>query len=124
MTIRETKLILDIDAGPEADDVELERLTIQLQKELLELGVESVDFVARKAPENTKPIEYVVLGKLIIAISSSRVLVEVIKLLRDIVKRYDRATIKVKIGLDEITITRKLSKEEIELLDQFVKCHK
>jgi hypothetical protein len=124
MTIRETKLILDIDAGPEADDVELERLTIQLQKELLELGVESVDFVARKAPENAKPIEYVVLGKLIIAISSSRVLVEVIKLLRDIVKRYDRATIKVKIGLDEITITRKLSKEEIELLDQFIKCHK
>lgn len=123
MTIGETKLILDIDAGPEADYLELEQLTFQLQKELMELEVESVDFVTTKAPEHTKPIEYITLGELIIAIASSRVLVEVIKLLRDIVKRYDEATIKVKIGSDEMTIKGELSKTQIELLHQFIKRH-
>ncbi|MDW5552288.1 hypothetical protein [Methanosarcina sp.] len=123
MTSETTQLILNIDAGPKADYTELEQLTIQLNKELLELEVKSVDFVTKKAPEHTKAVEYVVLGKLIIAISSSRVLVEIIKLLRDIVKRYDGATVNVKIDSDEVTVEGKPSKEQMEIIDHFIMRH-
>lgn len=123
MTSEETQLMLNIDAGPDADYTELEQLTIQLHKEFLELGVESVDFVDKKAPEHTKAIEYAELGKLIIVISSSEVLVEVIKLLRDILKRHDEATVNVKIDSDEVTVEGNPSKKQMELIDLFIKRH-
>lgn len=123
MTETKTKLILDIDAGSEADDIELERLASHLYGDILELEVDSIDFATTKAPENTKSVEPMVLGEMIIVLSSSQVLVQLIKLLRDVAQRYRGATVKVKINSDEITIVGNPSKKQKELIDMFMKKH-
>ena len=46
---------LTLDAGPETDDEELEKLTRQLREELLELDVQAVEWMSGAAlPANAK----------------------------------------------------------------------
>jgi hypothetical protein len=59
------RLILNIDLGEEADDDTLDRATRELRSELLELDVNSVDFVkSGESPEGAKSAEAVTIGSL------------------------------------------------------------
>lgn len=58
-----SKIILQIDAGEDADKEELDQLTRQLRNEILEIDVDSVDSVKnREVPKGAKGVDAAVLG--------------------------------------------------------------
>lgn len=62
------KIGLQIDAGEDADDAELDSLTRQLRGEIQELEVESVDLVKGEPPPEGTRGDPVTLGKLAVVI--------------------------------------------------------
>ncbi|WP_121394906.1 effector-associated constant component EACC1 [Actinokineospora cianjurensis] len=71
-----------------ADEAEADGLTRQLRSELLELDVDSVDFDDKRTPpEHSKGMDPGALTTLVVAVSSSPVLVELARALRDWITR-------------------------------------
>ena len=63
---------LIINAGPEADAEEMERLTQQLRAELLELDLESVGLVkAGEAPDKAKVVDPISWGAVFLTLAAS-----------------------------------------------------
>lgn len=84
MKFQEMQIMLNIIAGTGVDEEELENLTRQLRRELLELDIESVDFIRKGiASERTKSGDPIALGQLILTLAASGgVLVTLIKTLQ------------------------------------------
>ena len=67
--VEPVRLIMQIDAGQEADDERLDYLTRQLRNEIQELEIESVELTSGElAPEGTKSGEAIALGELAVTV--------------------------------------------------------
>jgi hypothetical protein len=125
MTDKTARLVLNIDAGAEADVEELEWLTRNLQKELAELDVATVDLVcAGKAPERAKAGDPISWGTLLITLAaSSGVLTMLIKTLQSLLTRNERYSVTLKIGEDKLVLKGITSSERQRLVDAWINRH-
>jgi hypothetical protein len=114
-------LLLEIDAGPEADQEEIERLRIQLQEELAALDVEAVETVAGPAaPDDTKAIDLVAIGTLVVKLGPAALGV-VTKAIEAWASRDARRRITVQMGDGEaITLTGATDAERQRLVDVWI----
>jgi hypothetical protein len=63
------RLILQVDLGQEADEERVDRATRQLRTELMELDIETVDFLkSGESPDGTKSVEAVTIGSLAVVL--------------------------------------------------------
>ena len=123
MTEQKVQLMLNIDAGPETDDEELEQLTRQLRGELLELDVEAVDLVSKgKAPKHAKAGDLIAWGQLLLTLAASGgVFVTLINMLQYWLTRQG-VSIEMDINGNKVKLTSsKSSKEELQrLIDTYI----
>jgi hypothetical protein len=118
-----TQAEVSIEAGPEADDEELARLSRQLRDELLELDVERVDYRRGPAPDGAKSGAAVSLGTLVIALSDSAVLAAAVGVLRAWVRRGSGRKVTVRLGEDKLEIKGTLDEREAGLIAKFLDQH-
>lgn len=125
MTNGPTRLLLSIGAGPGTDDEELEDLTRQLRKELLELEVNAVDHVrGGKAPAGAKG-DPVTLGTLLVTLAASGgVLTTLISTVQSWLTRQERHAVTLEIGGDKLVIASASSGQQQRLIDDFIRHHK
>ena len=123
MTEQKMQLMLNIDAGPETDDEELEQLTRQLREELLELDVEAVDLVSKgKSPKHAKAGDLIAWGQLLLTLAASGgVFVTLINMLQYWLTRQG-VSIEMDINGNKVKLTSsKSSKEELQrLIDTYI----
>lgn len=121
-----TQLLIDLEIGPETDAEGLAESTRQLRSELLELDVESADFVAAgPAPRRAKaglPIDW---GKLILTFAASGgVLTTLINVLQSWISRRRECSIVLEIDGDRLEITGTPTKEQQRLIDLWLSRHR
>jgi hypothetical protein len=122
-----TQLNIEIEPAPDAeiDDMEMERLTRQLQKELEELNVDSVTLVSegQKPPEGSKAIQLAVLGQLLVTFSQAAgVLPSLINMLQS---RFvsKECSIRMVIGEDELELKDVPDENAKRILDAWLDRH-
>ena len=100
-----TNVILQIDAGPDVDAEEIDRLTRWLRSEIEDSGIEADLVKAGPAPDATKSVEAVMLGALVITTLPTAIN-NLLDLLRNWSSRGNNQNVKIKtrIGDQEITI--------------------
>ena len=121
--LAELKLAIESDA--ELDEEELEELTRQLREELLELDVETVDFVkAGELPVGAKAGDPVTWGQLLIALmASGGAITTLITCIQSWLARSDRRSVTLEIDGDKLEVTGISSKEQQELVDRWINRH-
>ncbi len=108
-----THLTLKLEAGDELDRDALDRLTRQLRREMLDLEVESVDFIQEdKLPEGAKTAEAVTLGALAIAVLPS-FLPKLIEFLQSWSLRAEGRKVKVKSQVGDRSIELEYAPESM-----------
>lgn len=118
-----SQLILTLDAGWGADNQELAELGQRLRKELLELDAAAVERVRGGAAPTGSKGDAAALATLAITLAPL-VLTELMKTLQTFLSRHERATVTVKRGKEEVTVTGSPSKEQLRAIDAFVRNHK
>lgn len=117
---------LAIDAGPDADDAERERLALQLKSELLESdAVESVDMPrAAVVPPGAKVADPVAWGDLILQLlAAGGALTTLINALQAWLTRHERRSITLEIGGDKLQVGGISSAEQQHLIDAWLARH-
>ncbi len=119
------QLMLNIDAGPEADAEELEQLTRQLRGELTELDVETVNLVrAGEAPRGAKAGDPITWGALLVALTASGgVLTTLIGALQSWLTRHERRSVTLEIDGDKLEVTGISSEEQQRLTNAWISRH-
>lgn len=109
-----TNLMLQIGAGTDADDEELDRLTHQLLMEMKELEVESVEFVHHiQAPKGLKSAaDAITLGALAVAVLPS-FLPKLVEFLQTWTMRGENRAIEIKTQFGDHAIDIKYSPQEM-----------
>lgn len=125
MTHQTTQLMLNIDAGPETDVEELEKLTQQLREELIESDVETVNLVRTgEAPERAKVGDPVAWGTLLVTLAASGgVLTTLINTLQAWLTRHERRSVILEIDGDRLEVTGVSSEEQQRLINAWVSHH-
>ena len=121
-----TQLQLTLDAGPEADDEELEELTRQLRKELLESEVERIDFAREgEISEKAKAGDPISWGTVLLTLAASGgALTALISLLQAWLTRHGQSSVTVKIGDDELTVTGKPTEQQQQVINTWLSRHR
>ena len=125
MADQATQLRLTIDAGPDADERELEALTLQLKDELIDLDVESVDLArAGEIPERAKVGDPVTWGDLILQlVAAGGVLTTLIGALQAWLTRHERRSVTVEIDGDKLELTGASAEQQQRLIDAWISRH-
>ena len=118
-------LELSIDAGPGADDDELERLGRSLRAELLELDVDSVEpAVAGPAPEDSRAIEAIALGALVVKLArNSGALVSLVRTVRTWLGDSPERRVRLELDGDVLELTGSSDDERQRLIDAWIARH-
>jgi len=126
MSMQMTNLKLHIETGTADDAEELERLTLQLREELMDLDVEAVEPVrTEKIPDKAKSPGAVDLGTLLLTLAASGgVITTLINVLKSWLNRHERRSITLEIGGDKLEITGVSSEEQQRLVDSWLNRHK
>jgi hypothetical protein len=99
------KLEVALDAGPEADARELDRLSRQLRDEIESLDVDSVELRrGGQAPPGTMAGEEITIGSLIISLASAGVFTALIETLKGWALRKEGRTIKIETQIGDRSI--------------------
>lgn len=116
---------LQLDAGADADAQELDELTAQLRRQLLEFDVESVDRVrAGEAPPGTRGLDVMVLGGLFLTLSKSPELLKVVMgVVQSWVAGRQGRSAELQIASDTLKVSGISSEEQQRLIDLFVERH-
>jgi hypothetical protein len=102
--MRNLPLVIEIDAGAEIGDDELDLHTRSLRNELLELGVSDAELVRdEEAPEGTKSAEAVTLGSLALVVLPS-FLPKLVDYLQSWTQRDENRRVKVKTQVGDRSI--------------------
>jgi len=127
------QLTVTLDAKPDTDAEDLERLTRQLRDELSELDVQAdlVDVQADlvtggSAPANTKAGDVIEWGTLLLTLAASGgVITALINAIQAwLTNRNQPATITIEIGGDKLQITGNPSPEQQQLVKAFLQRHR
>ena len=116
---------VQVEAGDEVSADELDRLTLQLQHELLQVDVEAVERrYEGEAPEGSRAIEIAALGALIVKLASHPdVIRSVVDTVRSWLTRKRSGTVKLKLGDDELELTGVSSEQQQQLIDAWIERH-
>ena len=119
------QLGIQLDAGADADEQELDEVTAQLRRQLLELEVESVDRVrAGEAPAGTRGVDPMVLGGLLVTLGKSP---ELLKMVTSVVQSWmagrQGRSVELQIAGDTLKLTGVSSAEQRQLIALFVERH-
>jgi len=128
MAEKTKQIILNVDAGPEADPEEIEKITRQLREEILELDVEAVDFVsAGEAPVKAKAGDPVAWGTLILTAAVSggvgSVAATLASMLQSWLTHQSKGNIKLEIDGDKLEVKSAKSKEQQQLINAWLERH-
>jgi hypothetical protein len=112
-------------SSSEADQEELERLTQQLRRELLELDVETVERPKEgKPPAGAKGIELSAIGSLLVeTATSSALLGAVVKVIQSWVAARRGRSVKIALGDDFIEVSGVSSDDQRRLIEQWIAAH-
>lgn len=97
-------LLITIDAGPDATSEELTRWSRQLRAELLGLDLVVVDFATVARPPGSKALTGADVSSLVVHLSDSTVLVALVGVLREWVRRASSRKVTVRTSDDEKSI--------------------
>ena len=101
-----TQVVLQVDAGPDADEEELADLALRLRDDLEQTDVGPVQLSrGGTAPAGAKSVDPVEWGTLLVAIGSSPALMMLVRTANAWIARQRQGRIKVKIGEDELVLT-------------------
>lgn len=126
MSNQTIQLVLSINAGEETDAEEMEALTQQLYRDLLELeDVESVDLVrAGKQPERAKVSDPISWGTVLVtSLAAGGVITTLINAIQSWLTRNERRSITVEIDGDKLQITGISSKEQQQIINAWINNH-
>ncbi len=120
MNDQQTEVVLQIDAGPDADREELAELTLRLRDDLRDQDVGSVELArSGDAPPGAKG-DAVEWGTLLVGVVSSGALTAVLTTANSWVGRQRRGRVRVKIGEDELVLSGMPSEEQRRLIDHWL----
>ena len=120
------QLTVTLDAKPDTDAGDLERLTRQLRDELSELDVQADLVTGGSAPANTKAGDVIEWGTLLLTLAASGgVITALINAIQAwLTNRNQPATIITEIGGDKLQITGNPSPEQQQLVKAFLHRHR
>ena len=118
------ELELLVDAGPGADEDELERLARSLRAELLELDVDAVEpAAAGPAPEDARAVEALMLGALVVRLGrNSEALSSLVRSVRGWLGDGDRK-VRIELDGDVLELTGTSTEERQRLIDAWIDRH-
>ena len=116
---------LQLRAGADADPEEIDELTAQFRRQLLNLDVESVDRVpAGEAPPGTRGVDVMVLGGLLVTLTKSPELLKMaIGVVQSWVAGRQGRTVELQIAGDTLKVSGVSSEEQQRLINLFVERH-
>ena len=112
-------------SSDEADQEELERLTQQLRRELLELDVENVETPKEgEAPAGAKGVDFSAIGSLLVeTATSSAILGSVVNVIQSWVAARRGRSVKIAFGDDFIEVSGVSSYDQRRLIEQWIAAH-
>ena len=117
------ELGLQIDGGPGADAEEVDALTNQLRRQLLELDVESVEHISQgEAPPGARALDILLLGGLLVK-HSPEVLKTVIVTVQSWVGLHPGRSVELQMDGDTLKLTGVSSDQQQQLIALFVARH-
>ena len=121
MSATGTQVVLEVDAGADADEEEVAELVLRLRDDVKALDVGSVQLArSGTAPPGAKSVDPVEWGRLLVEIASSPALLALIHTANAWVARQRRGRVRVKIGEDEIVLTGVSSNDQRRLIDDWL----
>ena len=119
------QLTVTLDAKPDTDAEDLERLTRQLRDELSELDVQADLVTGGSAPANTKAGDVIEWGTLLLTLAASGGVITALinAILTWLTNRNQSATITIEIGGEKLQITGNPSPEQQQLVKAFWQRH-
>jgi hypothetical protein len=102
------------------DPEDVDRQARQLRAELLDLDVDSAEFApGGPPPAASKGLDPATVTEIIVALSSSPVLIQLGRALRDWVKRGTERKIEIQVGEDRLTITGSSAEVDRAVIEAF-----
>jgi hypothetical protein len=119
--VTQPSLLLEIGAGPDADPEDIERLRIQLRRDLEEIGAVSVESIEVEAtPEDAKSVDVLAVGTMLVKFAPAA-LGALARVLQAWVATDNRRTITVQMGEGEVlTLTGATDDERQRLVDAWL----
>lgn len=125
MSRKTTQLLVTLDAEPDTDSEELERLTRQLWEELAELEVQADLMTGGPAPVNAKAGDVITWGTLLLTLAASGgAITTLINVLQAWLTRHDRRCVTLEINGDKLQVTGISSAEQKQLIDAWLSRHR
>lgn len=120
------QLTVTLAAEPDTDVQDLERLTLQLRKELSELDVQANFVTGGPAPANAKAGDVVEWGTLLLTLAASGgVITTLINAIQTwLTNRNQPAAVTVEMGGDKLQITGNPSPEQQRIIEAFLHRHR
>jgi hypothetical protein len=116
-------ITITLGAGPDSDERELDELTSQLRRQLLELDVESVEAVrSEDVPAGAKPVDVAAIGALAVSLAPNA-LKQVMAMVEQWVANRRTNSVKVVVGGDSIELANAGRAEQEQLVQMFVEKH-
>jgi hypothetical protein len=114
----QTEVTLGIEAGPDADQEELAELALGLREELSAVDLESVELSrGDERPSGAKTGDVMDWGTLVVGIASSGAMTALITALSAWITRQRSASVRVKIGDDELELTGGSSDDQRRMIE-------
>jgi hypothetical protein len=124
MVERPTTLGIQVAVGPEADAEEVAEATLQLRHELLDLDVEAVELPpAGEPPPGTRAVEVAALGALVVTVAQSPLIGPVVAAIRSWLAGSPQRSIRLELDGDALELTGLSSKEQRQLVDEWLRRH-
>jgi hypothetical protein len=122
---RKMQLMLEVDPGSQTDAQELDDLTSQLRRVLLDLDVESVDRVRQgTVPPGARAVDVLALGTLIVTLAkSTRVLSTLVNTVQSWLSGAGQRSVKLEIDGDILEVTGLTSSDQRRLIASWLERH-
>ena len=125
MSPQAAALELAVDAGPGADEDELERLAHSLRTELLQLDVQAVEpAVTGPAPDDARAVEALVVGALVVRFArNSDTLSSLVHAVRGWLGTHEERRVRIELDGDVLELTGSSDEERRRLVDAWIDRH-
>lgn len=124
MSKQTTQLMVTLDAEPETDSEDLERLTRQLREELSELDVQADLMTGGPTPVNTKAGDIITWGTLLLTLAASGgAITTLIGVLQAWLTRHERRGVTLEMDGDKLQVTGITSAEQQRLIEAWLRRH-
>ncbi|MCK7470291.1 MAG: hypothetical protein MZU95_05405 [Desulfomicrobium escambiense] len=124
MSRNNTQLLVTLDAEPDTDSEDLERLTRQLREELSELDVQADFVTGGPAPANAMAGDIIEWGTLLVTLAASGgVITTLINVLQVWLTSHHQRGLILEINGDKLQVTGITSTEQQRLIDAWVHRH-